>query len=60
MFYCEKCRKDQGWPEGFSTSYGPCEICKSVAICHDVPSNHLPLPKTPTLPKTPKRKKRHK
>lgn len=44
MFYCEECRLDRQWPESFSRSEGPCEICKKVAVCYDYPSSYLPLP----------------
>ena len=43
MFYCEKCRKDRGWPESFlSSSRGACEICGKNVVCHDVNSTWLP------------------
>src|SRR5580765_8431558 len=45
MFYCEACRKERDWPEGFSRSYGPCEICGTPALCYDIPSRALPIRK---------------
>lgn len=54
MFYCEKCRKELAWPEGFAKSFGPCEVCGTSTECNDVASWLLPLPK----PKPPKRKRR--
>lgn len=54
MFYCEPCRVKNSWPESlggpFGMSRGPCEICKQVAVCHDVPSKALPMPKRPEQP----------
>lgn len=47
MFYCEACRVKWRWPEGFSRSYGPCEMCDSTGPCHDVPSRFLPDPEPP-------------
>lgn len=46
MFYCELCRKKNEWPQGFSGSYGPCEVCHKVATCFDVPSKYLPTRRT--------------
>lgn len=43
MFYCEKCRKANEWPETFFKSRGPCEICEEVAVCNDCPSSRLPM-----------------
>lgn len=45
MFYCDACREKREWPESFLKSRGPCEICRKVADCNDVPSSLLPLPK---------------
>jgi len=47
MFYCEKCRVENKYPEAIIKSYGRCEICEKTADCHDVPSRHLPSPPTP-------------
>jgi hypothetical protein len=44
MFYCEACQRRKNWPEGFSFSYGRCEVCGNTAACYDVPSSALPLP----------------
>ena len=44
MFYCESCRQERSWPEGWTFSRGPCELCGEVARCHDVPSRNLPIP----------------
>lgn len=41
MFYCDKCRKKMSWPEGFSKSYGPCELCGKTSVCNEVHSKHL-------------------
>ena len=43
MFFCEKCRVKNDWPTSMGypfmgISYGPCEVCKKVGECHDVPS----------------------
>lgn len=45
MFYCTPCAKPRGWPETVSKSSGKCEICNKVAICNDLPSKLLPMPK---------------
>lgn len=45
MFYCEKCRKKNEWPEGFRQSYGPCEICGKTKECYDIPSQYLTVSK---------------
>ena len=38
MFYCNDCAKESGWIYNAPTqSYGPCEMCKKVGICNDVP-----------------------
>jgi hypothetical protein len=43
MFYCEECRKRNGYPEAFlNYTRGPCEICGKVAVCHDVHHSKLP------------------
>lgn len=42
MFYCEECRKKHEWPKSWSISRGPCEMCRKVADCFDVPSRALP------------------
>jgi len=53
MFYCEKCKVKNEWPEGFMKSFGRCECCGKSADCYDVASSRLPLPKTKvTTPKT--------
>jgi hypothetical protein len=52
MFYCEECRERQDWPEGFSKSHGPCELCGQSRVCHDVPSSALYRPKGPPETKT--------
>lgn len=49
MFYCEECRKENKYPESFTTSMGRCEICKTSKYCHDVPSSSLPKPKETVL-----------
>ena len=45
MFYCGTCEKDNEWPDSFIKSYGKCEMCDNVALCNDVPSRYLPMPK---------------
>ncbi len=50
MFYCEKCRKKNDWPESFCKSVGPCELCKTHAVCNDIPCSRLPVPKTNPSP----------
>lgn len=46
MFYCDECRVKHKLPESpgflFMASMGPCEYCKKVRACHDVPSSSLP------------------
>ena len=44
MFFCEKCRKKNGWFEAIGKSYGRCEICGKVDLCHDIPCKYLPMP----------------
>ena len=41
MFYCEKCREKNQWPESFGRSRGRCEVCGKTADCHDVASRLL-------------------
>lgn len=46
MFYCDSCGTKKGWPiSALFKSNGPCEICKEVSACNDVPSKYLPVPK---------------
>ena len=42
MFYCNKCAKENGYPETITKSIGVCELCKRVTECNDVPSTELP------------------
>jgi hypothetical protein len=35
MFYCNKCRDVNGYPETLFRSYGPCEICGDTAQCNE-------------------------
>lgn len=56
MFYCEKCRKKNKWPESGMGSHGRCEVCGKTADCHDTPSSVLPDPPKPKKGKTPKSK----
>lgn len=44
MFYCEKCRVGNTWPESFGKSRGRCELCKEYAVCNDRPSSTFPAP----------------
>lgn len=48
MFYCEPCGEERGWPTyGYlPRSRGGCEVCRKGAVCYDVPSRNLPMPKT--------------
>lgn len=45
MFFCDACAKERGWPQSMFKSKGPCEMCGKVAVCNDVKSSALPLPK---------------
>lgn len=47
MFYCDDCAKKNEWPapDFGPRSRGPCELCKNVRVCYDVPSYALPMPK---------------
>jgi hypothetical protein len=45
MFYCEKCRIENGWPTSLMQSYGKCEMCDEVAECWGKPSKWLPASK---------------
>jgi hypothetical protein len=48
MFYCEPCGEKNGWPVWSPRrSRGPCEICRRVASCFDVPSSALPPVRRP-------------
>jgi len=47
MYYCNECEKKNGWPEGFSKSRGPCEVCGKTRVCSDIASSQLPVPKNP-------------
>jgi hypothetical protein len=42
MFYCEKCRIENEWPESMVFSTGKCEMCDIIGECYDKPSSHLP------------------
>jgi hypothetical protein len=55
MFYCEKCRKKQGWSETFSTSHGPCECCGRTAVCYDGPGGVYNPTRRPAKKKRAKR-----
>lgn len=41
MYYCDECRKENNWPEGFIKSHGPCEVCDKFALCSDIPAKDL-------------------
>ncbi len=47
MFYCRDCAKKNDWPWdpwGLARfSHGPCEMCRTVGKCVDVPSYALPV-----------------
>lgn len=45
MFFCEPCRIKMEWPESFFRSSGPCEVCGKFAVCYEVKSSLLPIPK---------------
>ena len=45
MFYCEDCRKKYGYQESIVFSHGPCELCKKVGKCYDLPSKYLKVEK---------------
>jgi hypothetical protein len=47
MFYCDRCRIKNEWPEGIVRSHGPCEVCGFTTSCNDVPSSCLSIPTTP-------------
>lgn len=49
MFYCDKCRIENKYPESIMVSYGRCEMCGDTAECNDMPSAYLPKdsPKEP-------------
>jgi len=50
MFYCNKCKEKNNWPESISKSMGGCEICgDNNALCNDVPSSRLPEKEKPQL-----------
>lgn len=44
MFICEDCLKKYFAISGALAplSYGPCEMCKRVRTCYDIPSSSLP------------------
>ncbi len=44
MFYCEPCRDARDWPQSFTRSFGPCELCAKHAECYDMSSAQLPKP----------------
>lgn len=51
MFYCDPCGDARSWPTDEIThlmgeSYGPCEICGKDAVCCDVSSKDLPIPRS--------------
>lgn len=48
MFFCESCREQRDWPESIMKSRGNCELCGEPAVCHDVPSRFLPIPRMAT------------
>lgn len=45
MFFCDKCAEKKRWRPGWLKSEGPCEVCGNYALCSDVPSRYLPLPR---------------
>jgi len=59
MFFCEKCRVMNKWPESTLKSYGVCESCGEETGCHDVPSAILPGP-TQKKPKKERKERKKK
>lgn len=45
MFFCNPCATKREWPQSMFKSRGKCEICNEIAVCNDIPSSNLPLPK---------------
>jgi len=43
MFYCNPCAKKHQYPVSTHKSTGPCEVCKKVTQCNDVPAKYLPM-----------------
>ena len=41
MFFCEECRIKGRYPEAVCFSIGPCELCGTIAKCHDYPSDYI-------------------
>jgi hypothetical protein len=46
MFFCEECRVKNDYPTSLGypymgTSYGKCELCGKIRVCHDVPTQAL-------------------
>lgn len=50
MFYCDTCRKKHEWPTSMSKSRGSCEVCGENAVCNDLPSSRLLMPKAASAP----------
>jgi hypothetical protein len=44
VFYCNKCKDKNKWPDSYVKSVGRCEMCGDAAVCNDVPSAYLPAP----------------
>jgi hypothetical protein len=44
MFYCDSCRKEREWPDGYALSRGKCEVCGKVAVCYDIHHSLLKVP----------------
>ncbi len=49
MFYCDKCRDSNEWPDTLSKSDGPCECCGKKRLCNDIPIKDLPTQERPTM-----------
>lgn len=45
MFYCDSCADRFGYPRTAFRSSGRCECCGEGAVCNEMPSSALPLPK---------------
>lgn len=56
MFYCERCRVINGFPQGIAPHYGPCEMCGNKAACWSVHSSQCKRPTQRKLVMTPAEK----
>jgi hypothetical protein len=51
MFYCNKCAAKYEYPETLFKSVGICECCGKEAVCNDMKSSLLSMPKKKKLKK---------